>query len=47
MKKRVLPLLAAILLLLSSCGPQAGLNLTPLDQAAVEAASSCRERMRT
>lgn len=39
MKKRVLPLLMAILLLLSSCGPQAGPNLTPLDQAAVEAAS--------
>lgn len=39
MKKRVLPLLTAILLLLPSCGPQADPGLTPLDQAAAEAAS--------
>lgn len=39
MKKRVLPLLAAILLLLPSCGTQSGPDLTPLEQAAAEAAS--------
>ena len=39
MKKRVLPLLTAVLLLLPSCGTQAGPDLTPLDQAAAEAAS--------
>ena len=39
MKRRVLPLLTAVLLLLPSCGTQAGPDLTPLDQAAAEAAS--------
>lgn len=39
MKKRVLPLLTAILLLLPSCGTQSGPDLTPLEQAAAEAAS--------
>ena len=39
MKKRVLPLLTAVLLLLPSCGTQAGPDLNPLDQAAAEAAS--------
>ena len=39
MKKRVLPLLTAVLLLLPSCGTQAGPDLTPLEQAAAEAAS--------
>ena len=39
MKRRVLPLLTAVLLLLPSCGTQACPDLTPLDQAAAEAAS--------
>lgn len=39
MKKRVFPLLTAILLLLPSCGPRTDPDLTPLDQAAAEAAS--------
>ena len=39
MKKRIALLLAAVLLLLPSCGTQAGPDLTPLDQAAAEAAS--------
>ena len=37
MKRRVLPLLTAVLLLLPSCGTQAGPDLTSLDQAAAEA----------
>ena len=39
MKKRITLLLAAVLLLLPSCGTQAGPDLTPLEQAAAEAAS--------
>lgn len=39
MKRRVLPLLTAVLLLLPSCGTQAGPDLTSLDQVAAEAAS--------
>lgn len=39
MNKRMTLFLAAVLLLLPSCGTQAGPDLTPLDQAAAEAAS--------
>ena len=37
--KKIALLLAAVLLLLPSCGTQAGPDLTPLEQAAAEAAS--------
>ena len=39
MKRQIALLLAAVLLLLPSCGTQTGPDLTPLDQAAAEASS--------
>ena len=39
MKRRITLLLAAVMLLLPSCGTQTGPDLTPLDQAAAEASS--------